>query len=274
MNFGATSAGDTVVSLGAEKAMANSNDNFSFTPAATGEYRFTVKATNPTSPTLTVTLGDVYANAIFLKGSLNGWADVDEMLYVGEGLYRVTINVAAGSYEFKVADSSWSAPNIGVGADGDTLNDDGSLKIEVASNPGNIKLEVASTNDYVFTLDTRDATKPTLHMVPATRFSVAAFVRGSMNGWSEADPLVSLGNNLYQADIALTAGGYEFKVASADWSTIDRTAGGQVKTYEPIGFIPGLGQSNSTLQVSADATLRFLLDANFAEPKMTVTVAP
>ncbi|AFU99116.1 alpha-1,6-glucosidase domain-containing protein [Simiduia agarivorans] len=274
VNFGAQNAGESAVQLGVAKTLARTNDNLSFTPTETAEYRFTIVATNSEAPVLTVTKGDVYDNAIFLKGGMNGWGDVDEMVYVGKGLYRVSFNLAAGNYEFKIADSSWSAPNIGAGEAGDTIAVASSLRIEVAGNPGNLKLAIADAGDYTFTLDTRDSQKPTLHLVPAARFTVPVFVRGSMNGWSEDDQMTEIATNVYQVDIALTAGGYEWKVASADWSTVDRTANGSVKLYQPTAFIPGAGQSNSTLQVGADTSLRFTLDANFGDPLMTITVAP
>ncbi|BFM12924.1 hypothetical protein R50072_30770 [Simiduia litorea] len=274
VNFGAISDAERAVSLGVEEAMANSNDNFSFTPAVSGEYRFTVVATNPSAPTLTITKADVYDNAIFLKGDMNGWGDVDEMVYVGKGLYRVNLALAAQSYGFKIADSSWSAPNIGAGDAGSVVAVAGSLVIEATSNPGNLSVTPAAAGTYIFTLDTRDAAKPTLHLIPEARFGVGVFVRGSMNGWSEDDAMSEIAPNVYQVDIALAAGGYEWKVASADWNTVDRTANGSVKLYQPTPFIPGGGQSNSTLQIGADATLRFTLDANFGDPLMTITVAP
>jgi len=274
VNFGATSDGERAVDLGVEEAMASTNDNFSFTPVASGEYRFTVVATNPSAPTLTITKADVYDNAIFLKGDMNGWGDVDEMVYVGKGLYRVNLALAAQSYGFKIADSSWSAPNIGAGDAGSIVAVLGSLIIEATNNPGNLSVTPPAAGNYIFTLDTRDAAKPTLHLIPETRFGVGVFVRGSMNGWSEDDEMALIAPNVYQVDIALTAGGYEWKVASADWNTVDRTANGSVKLYQPTPFIPGAGQSNSTLQVGADATMRFTLDANFGDPLMTITVAP
>src|SRR3990167_2380189 len=47
------------------------------------------------------------------------------------------------------------------------------------------------------------------------------YVRGSLNGWGETDAMSYDGDGVYSVDITIAAGDYEFKVASADWSTVD-----------------------------------------------------
>lgn len=51
--------------------------------------------------------------------------------------------------------------------------------------------------------------------------STEIFVRGGMNGWGEVDKLTYIGAGEYRIAIPLAAGQYEFKLASADWSTVD-----------------------------------------------------
>ncbi|HBN89089.1 MAG TPA: DUF3372 domain-containing protein, partial [Rheinheimera sp.] len=49
--------------------------------------------------------------------------------------------------------------------------------------------------------------------------ATTVFVRGAMNGWGEVDTFSYEGDGIYMATIDIAAGNYEFKVASADWST-------------------------------------------------------
>jgi len=51
------------------------------------------------------------------------------------------------------------------------------------------------------------------------------FLRGTMNDWSTATPMQMTGD-LYRVELALKAGSYEFKIASADWKTVDLGDGG------------------------------------------------
>lgn len=51
--------------------------------------------------------------------------------------------------------------------------------------------------------------------------STTVYVRGSLNDWGTANSFEYVGNGEYKIAIPLTAGSYEFKVASEDWSTVD-----------------------------------------------------
>jgi pullulanase len=274
VNFGAISADQASVTLNEETLLAVTNDNLIFTASVAAEYRFTVNAENPQSPTLTISPADVYENAIFLKGSFNDWADEFEMVYVGEGIYRAPLTLSAGDIEFKIADSTWSSPNLGAGDAGSRLSLNSNLALIAADNSGNIQLSVENTDDYVFTLDTRDAQRPIVHLTPSTVFGAPVFVRGSMNGWSTNDVMTERSNNVFQADINLSEGGYEWKIASEDWNTVDLTAAGLVELLTPVSFVSGAGQPNSTLVIDENAVYRFVIDAHFAPAKVTVFPLP
>ncbi|MBB3167302.1 alpha-1,6-glucosidase domain-containing protein [Simiduia aestuariiviva] len=270
VNFGATSDAERAVVLGEVEPMAGTNDNLFFTAPSTGEYRFTVDASNASAPLLTVTLAAPYANTVYLKGSMNGWSDVLAVPYVGQGIYQVPMYLAAGSYQFKLADASWSAPNLGLQTGGDVIGVNGSVTLADGSND-NINVTLANSGDYVFTLDTRDAVNPQLHLVQANRLPSPMYLKGSMNGWSNVDALTELGDNRYQIAVPLSAGGYEFKIANDNWS-VEFTADGSVQLLQPRALVPGAGKGNSTLQLQGGGTVMFTLDANFAEPLLTVRV--
>lgn len=52
------------------------------------------------------------ATDYYLRGSMNGWGadDSNKMTANGDGTYSITMDLAAGTYEFKgaIADWSWS----------------------------------------------------------------------------------------------------------------------------------------------------------------------
>ncbi|WP_273024972.1 alpha-1,6-glucosidase domain-containing protein [Rheinheimera sp.] len=106
--------------------------------------------------------------------------------------------------------------------------------------------------------------------------ATTVFVRGAMNGWGEVDTFSYEGDGIYMATIDIAAGNYEFKVASADWSTVDFGAGadGQAVT---LGQAKALGRSGANLQLNLvnGATYVFVLDANNKEaPLLTVQELP
>ncbi|MCW8345575.1 pullulanase-type alpha-1,6-glucosidase [Vibrio sp. ZSDZ65] len=88
---------------------------------------------------------------VYVKGSMNSWADNSDwaMRFVGNGLYQLSATLETGTHEFKFADSSWSAPNVGCGTA--TLGE-GSLSL---GDGENCKLTVAEAGKYNFVFDAR-----------------------------------------------------------------------------------------------------------------------
>ncbi|WP_432460656.1 alpha-amylase family glycosyl hydrolase [Agarivorans sp. QJM3NY_25] len=63
-------------------------------------------------PTLTHMV-DPLEQPFFLRGSMNGWAAVDQMLKQADGSYAATRLVKMGGSEFKFSDANWTAFNLG-----------------------------------------------------------------------------------------------------------------------------------------------------------------
>lgn len=61
------------------------------------------------------------------------------------------------------------------------------------------------------------------------------YVRGFFNNWDTTHEMTYLGNGRYEMALAGTGLSGEFKVASADWSTIDLGAPEENMTPEPGG---------------------------------------
>lgn len=272
VNLGAMSLDANTVSLGsALTLMQGSNDNLNVSIAAAGEYLVRLNALYPDEPTLLITTPVPYGDTtIYLKGGMNGWSNATPLSYVDSGVYSVTTFLAAGTYEFKVADADWASVNIGAGAAGGSVVIGEGLTLELSGNPGNLSLTVAAASDYKFTLDASgDVNAPVLTVTNSAPFGDnTALVRGSINGWGETMPLVYQGDGIYLAELDITAGDYEFKVATADWSTINMGAAdaeAKAATLSNSVVLAQGSQDNLTLSLAEDATYVFIVDASDAD---------
>ena len=91
------------------------------------------------------------ATTVFVRGAMNGWGEVDTFSYEGDGIYMATIDIAAGSYEFKVASADWSTVDFGAGADGQAVTL-GQAKT-LGRSGANLQLNLVNSATYVFVLD-------------------------------------------------------------------------------------------------------------------------
>jgi glycosidase len=103
-------------------------------------------------------------------------------------------------------------------------------------------------------------------------FGAEFFVRGGFNDWGNPDSslLVNLGGGQYASAFQVSAGNYEFKLASADWSS-ERTRGEDVVLGEPLVLDPGGG--NIRISLAQDGCYQFAVDtsASTVNPALTVT---
>ncbi|KHM49658.1 pullulanase [Pseudoalteromonas distincta] len=97
--------------------------------------------------------------------------------------------------------------------------------------------------------------------------STAVFVRGSLNDWGTRDAFEYIGDGEYRIAIALSAGDYEFKIASEDWSTVDFGALTDADKDVVENQSEALTRSgaNMTFSAAIDATYVFSLDASNPE---------
>ncbi|WP_086932902.1 alpha-1,6-glucosidase domain-containing protein [Agarilytica rhodophyticola] len=272
VDFGAATA-DTTVTLGSDKTLATGGGNLAITIPSDGEYRFDLNAAvDASSPVLNVrnarTFGDT---AIFLRGSMNGWGTANEMAYTGESIYQTLLPISAARHEFKVASDDFATVNLGGTESGVEVNFGQSLVLgEVDDN--NLAAEFIAA-DYLFTLDTSNIDMPRLAVVLNQTFgSTPVFVRGSFNGWGIADEIIFQGNAVYSVDINISAGSYEFKVASEDWSTVNlgEGMGAAVTLGVPFSGLADNG-GNLSLVISTDGVYRFTFDSSRGASTLTVT---
>ena len=157
--------GDLVVSLGdATPLVVGSNDNLEIQLTTSGRYRFEVNMQNPAAPVLRVYIDDLFsATPAYLPGEISsvGWnfSEDNRLTYRGAGLYQLTLSVAAGNYQFKVAGSDWSNPNLG----GPEIELGDAFELTQGSND-NIRLAVPADGDYLFTVNTTVADAITIQV--------------------------------------------------------------------------------------------------------------
>ncbi|KUM51954.1 pullulanase-type alpha-1,6-glucosidase [Rheinheimera sp. EpRS3] len=214
------------------------------------------------------------ATTIYVRGGMNGWGEVDAFNYEGDGIYMATIDIAAGSYEFKLASGDWSTVDFGAGVDGQSVT----LGQAKTLNRGgaNLQITIANTATYVFVVDAtnKDAPVLTVQELPPYGVGVTVYLKGDMNTptWSNNDPMTYIGSDVYSIDVTLNAiKTYEFKFADANWAAVNYGAQngafvlGQGKTLESNG-------GNLSLDVTEVGTYRFSVNATNSEaPVMTIT---
>jgi pullulanase len=251
--------------------------------ASGADLKFSLDTTALTTPTVTVSpaAGIGFASdTALIRGGFNDWGNTSPTTAVGPQTLEATLSVTAGSYEFKVASDDWATINCGGPQDGAVMPVSlaTATTLSCNANPSNLSVTFPSDGDYTFSLDNLDAGNPVLNVNNAVGAGIAGvsfFVRGGFNDWGTANELLSGGGDLYQAVIPVTAGTYEFKVASDDWATVNcggaanmPAVGLSTSTALSCGANPG----NLGITFDADGNVTFSLDtANQYNPTLTVT---
>lgn len=277
VNFGAMSAGDTVVSEDMDHQLAVTNDNLSFTPAIDATYVFAVDASDKTAPVLNIRNEEPYpGETVFIRGDMNGWGEVDALNYDGAGLYSVSLTLDAGTYSFKVASADWSTVNFGAISADDTVVMVGDDEFPLASTNDNLQITIAEAGDYLFTFDASDKSAATLSVFNAVMFGdTPVYLRGDMNGWGTDDEIQFESAGTYSIVKNLSAGTYGFKVASEDWATVNLGAASGEDAPVLVDVAETLVQGsndNFSIQIDVDGDYKFTVQGpNPAAPVLTVT---
>ncbi|WP_158973022.1 alpha-1,6-glucosidase domain-containing protein [Paraglaciecola sp. L3A3] len=249
---------DLVVALGVDKVMGRGQSNLTMTLTEDSTLKFSFDASDTDAPVLTVDHEEPFiGTTVFIRGTLNGWSEDNPMDYAIGGKYSTTIELSAGSYEFKIASADWSTVDYG------SAESDPDVSIALAEALGvsgsNMTITVAQDGAYTFVFDASNLTEPSISVFDAEMFGdTTVFVRGSLNGWGEDNPVIFDGVGSYSTEIAIEPGSYEFKVASADWATVDLGSGEEnssvmVDTPKTLGF----KGANMTIDIVESGTYRF-----------------
>jgi hypothetical protein len=267
VNLGALSADEAAVALDTPEALlVGSNDNLSIEITAEGSYVFTLDAYYPDTPVLTVSTAVPWGETVvYLRGDMNGWGTDTAFGYDGGGVYSVTPGLDAGTYSFKVAGADWTVPNLGATSAADAAVALGVGETLVQDSQDNLSIVIDRPGDYRFSLDATNKDVPVLTVTEIVPFGdEALYLRGDMNGWDASTQLAYQGNGYYVVTQSLVAGTYGFKVADANWATINIGAAGGDGSVSVGGFVEvasGDNPGNLSLTMGVDATVDFILDA-------------
>ncbi len=142
----------------ADAVKFSSKDNFSATSAASaGAQKGTLL------PSGSQKVDPPFDTAMYVRGSIAGdWAALPENQFqeVSDNVLAVTIPIAAGDYQFKVADAGWQGPTNCGGSDNPTPIPVGAAFTLGCSNGSqNLAITIATAGDYKFTFDVTGADK-------------------------------------------------------------------------------------------------------------------
>lgn len=258
VDFGALTDADKDVVENQSEALTRSGANMTFSAAIDATYVFSLDASNPENPTLTLYNEEPFiGTAIYVRGTLNDWGVTDELSYKGKGIYTFTKTLSAASYEFKVASEDWSTVDYG-SAEGDASVMVGTAEQLLVAG-ANMTIDIAEEGEYQFIFDASDLNNVSLKVLNAEMFAqTTVFIRGSLNDWSTDNPLMYEGDAIYSTSIELEAGDYEFKVASEDWSTVDYGGSGDtpVVAIDELAPLEAVG-ANIALNITEQGTYTF-----------------
>lgn len=251
--FAVGAGADATVMLNEPYALVAEGTALSLAIADEGKYDFILDLSAPDMPTLEVKPAKpLGTTAVFIRGSLNGWGAPasDEIIFDDASRsYSVIYGLegSATAYQFKFASEDWSTVDMGYSAV--DISDDADA-LPLADIGGNIGLTVAESSSYLFTLDFNSA-KPVLKVS-----ELPIYIRGGMNGWGEVDQMAfnatDAGNSneaghVYVTTIMLPATEQAFKVATADWTTINLGALTDDGVTMELDQVVSLAASNGNL---------------------------
>lgn len=271
-NFGAL-AGEEVVTLNESKSLTfgEESQNLQFTVDEQGTFLLTLDVTDPMAPNFVVRNAIPYGDTtVYIRGGMNDWGTTNPMDYLGEGIYQSAIPIAAGDYAFKVADADWGAEtgvNFGFAEEGLFINLNEPATLVPGDDSQNMNVSIANDGTYIFSLDGNERLSPVLTVRNQEAFAgTDVFIRGSMNDWGTTDTMSYVGEGVYQANLALAAGDYAFKVASEDWATAnygDAEGGaGAVTLGEDFRTTAGETSANLNITIAEDGNYIFSIDVN------------
>jgi pullulanase len=286
----------TVDSAGIKELFVSQEDgteNLSITLTEDANLQFTLDVSDQEAPQLKV-ISTPLAGAIYLRGSMNGWAnDADGnfslesgtkvLRYQGGNIYTAEVALEADSHGFKIADPGWAAETTFGAVTGDEEVTLSESKVLTITDSQNIQFTNAEASTYMLSLDVTDPMAPTLILADQAPFgSQSIYLRGSIYGWDNPSdsPFTYQGAGIYSINVDLEVGDNSFKVAGDDWDTTTFDYGaplddvtvveGEAKT---MLLSEGEGtNANLTIGVTEAATHTFTVDLNdTVSPSMTVT---
>lgn len=287
-NFGAA-VGEEALVVGEAKTLVFGEDiaqNITLEIATAANYKFTLDATDPAAPVVTVENAIPYGNVdLLLKGSMSDWGGVTDgyTFIYADNHYTLNAVIAAGSHAFKIADADWTATSDIAGIVGESVDVilDEAITLAVKATTGenaDLKMEVAADAILKFDLDASNKVSPVLTVTEVIPYQARTmYLKGDMNGWGTDEAYAfTYDLGIYTLETEVVAGTYAFKVASDGWeddSTIGAVVDGAAVIFDEALKVTLPGNGNMSLTVDTTATLVFTVNAITPEkPELTVSL--
>ena len=154
----------TITDDGVAQTLAFQGGNITFDVTVAGTFIFTLDVGDIDNPTIKVER-QLLTSDVFVRGSMSSpeWDALPEQQLMQDPTdtdrYTVTIPLGAMTYQFKVADASWSTYNWGNDAANITPGDPA---VPMTYGAGNMRVAPEAAGDYVFILDTSNLNNPTI----------------------------------------------------------------------------------------------------------------
>ncbi|MBU2983890.1 DUF3372 domain-containing protein [Saccharophagus degradans] len=165
VNFGAGDESNVV--LGENLSLAENGGDLNITIDETAEVIFIFDMTTLSEPKLRVFKREFFSGAsVYIRGSMNAWGTANQLAYA-DGTYSTTISLAAGSYNFKFADASWSSINFGATSAETAALTLGEQAPSLFNSSNDYSITIPADGDYVFTVTGPDGSAPNITVTAA-----------------------------------------------------------------------------------------------------------
>jgi glycosidase len=223
----------------------NSEGAFANQPNKSGTMRERLKVDAGDTPPLPAELN--------VRGGINGWGSTP-MAYLGNGTYRVSMAAKEGDVEFKYADKTWSAINLG--------QPFGEAGLTGGPNPGNLLLHVEHSTMHDFTVVVAKDSAGKQVVLHAIRpdygpFAQAMFLNGKFDASGKAKAM-GFDGSVYRTEVALQPGSYDFKLGNADGSA---NAGSGLKLVEDVKDLEVSAAADGMLSMKVGSAAKYVFTA-------------
>lgn len=218
-----------------------------------------LSATTIAQSNITFNLSYTAGQAMYVKGTFNGWGNDNQLTEVAPGEYSVTLPLNDGVYEYKFANADWSVQDDMTPGSVCTITNYGNtnryLKVEGADQILPITaLNSCATSggsfNVTFNIDMSGYTESTLGTVYINGENHNNQGLGSWCG--NCIPFTDMGNGIWSATIPLQEYSYQFKFTVDGWSFQEQFLPGDPDTATDGTY------TNRYMQADQNKTLNYV----------------
>lgn len=218
---------------------------------------------------------------VYISGNFNGWSGNANPLSDPDGdeIWTTSLNLAAGTYEYKFTIDNWAAQEQFVPGEPCTMTT-GGFTNRVLTVAGNATLPEYCWNSCSVCGIPNPMVNFSVNMNDYSGGFTQVYLSGNFNGWSGNANAMSDpdGDNVWEASISMPAGNYEYKVTLDNWAGQEQFLGTETCTFTTGPFtnrtltVPSGGVTipefcfNSCYACGDEVVMTFQLGKGFAVP--------